>query len=444
MPQCRIFAGTVDGVVMGSAQTLLYFASLLLAASASVTIGWQHSKTDAPSGSPPQPVSKASDPSSPSRNGAPPLVFSTAEPPAPLPAVANPRPATWLPPAIDSFVPLVQEGVECPLPQVVSASGQRMKELVENLQRFDATENVEHFRIDDAGARGRRETRLFDYNVNITLSKSGVFNLDEYRNGRADPAQFPALIATQGLSAMALLLHPIMISDFNFTCEGLGQWNGRPAWQVRFEQRADRPNRLRAYVIARRPYAVPLKGRVWIDAATYQVQRLESELIKPVPEIRLTQERMAINYGPVQFQANKELWLPLNADVYWERRSQRFYRRHSFSNFKLFGVDSTQQIGLPEESYCFKNTSDRNIAGILTVSPATGVPAKPVSIQFTILPGRKVCKLIGAGKDLNMLPENVGPATFAHNGHALSIVAEVNLASTLEVIPESEVSPLAH
>ena len=410
---------------MKSSQTLLYFAPLILAASASF-------------------ASRSSNPESPSQNDSQPSVSSVVAPPVLPPAVASPRPATWLPPAIDSFVPFVQEGVECPLPQVVGASGQRMKELVENLQRFDATERVEHFRIDDAGARGRLETRLFDYNVNITLSKSGVFNLDEYRNGRADPAQFPALIATQGLSAMALLLHPVMISDFNFTCEGLGQWNGRPAWQVRFEQRTDRPNRLRAYVIARRSYAVPLKGRIWIDAATYQVQRLESELIKPVPQIRLTQERMAINYGSVQFQGNKELWLPLNADVYWERRSQRFYRRHSFSNYKLFGVDWTQQIDLPEESYCFQNTSERNIAGVLTVSPTAGVPAKPVSIQFTIPARRKVCKHIGAGKDLNMLPENVGPATFAHNGHALSIVAEVNLASTLEMIPESEVAPLAH
>ena len=153
---------------------------------------------------------------------------------------------------------------------------------------------------------------------------------------------------------------------------------------------------------------------------------------------------MAINYGPVHFQANKELWLPLNAEVYWERRNQRFYRRHSFSNYKLFGVDSAQQIGLPEESYCFQNTTDRNIAGILTVSPAPGIPAKPVSIQFTIPSGRKVCKVVGEGKDLNMLPENVGPATFAHNGHALSIVAEVNLASTMEMIPESEGAPLAH
>jgi len=32
---------------------------------------------------------------------------------------------------------------------------------------------------------------------------------------------------------MALLFHPALASDFEFRCEGLGQWAGRPAWIVR-------------------------------------------------------------------------------------------------------------------------------------------------------------------------------------------------------------------
>lgn len=356
--------------------------------------------------------------------------------------IANPSPASWLPPSIDSLVPTVQAGVSCPVQQVVGAAGHRMEELIESLQRFNAAEKVEHFRVDARGSRGSRETRTFDYSVNIKLSKSGAFLLDEYRNGSVDPAQFPARIATQGLSAMALILHPLLVSDFNLACEGLGEWNGHPAWQIHFEQRADRPNRIRAYVIDGHVFAVPLKGRVWLDANTYQVQRLESELIKPLPGIGLTQEHMAIDYGPVQFQGHNQLWLPLSAEVYWERRKQRYYRRHTFSDFKLFGVESAQQIQAPKGSYCFENTSDRNISGILTVSRVPGASGESVAIEFTIPPGRKVCKLIGTGKDLSMPVEEVGPATFAYNGRARSVVCEVNLAGTLEMIPESDVAPI--
>jgi hypothetical protein len=425
---------------MTTAQVRLHFVLSLLAISAGVGVAAAspNSTIDPQSSSPPT-VPAVSQPNAGGQNGSAPAASPLPEPTAPT-SEARKHYEAWLPAGIDNFVPPVQASIECSLPQVVGGAGQRMKELVENLQRFDATENVQHFRVDDLGSRSRRETRAFDYNVNIKLLDSGVFKLDEYRDGHADPSQFPAQIATQGLSAMALILHPIMISDFNFVCEGLGQWNGRPAWQIRFEQRADRPNRLRAYVIAGHPYSVPLKGRVWLDPDTYQVLRLESELMKPLPEIRLAQEHMIINYGPVQFQARKVLWLPLNADVYWERRNRRYYRRHAFSNFRLFGVESGQQVALPKESYCFTNTSGHDIAGTLTVSFIPGVPGKPVSIRFSIPSESKVCKFIGPGKDLNIPPEDVGPATFAHDGHASSLVAEANLANTLELIPESAVT----
>jgi hypothetical protein len=377
-----------------------------------------------------------------------PLPATAVAPAVPVPAVApaaaaNPNRTPWIPPGIDDIVPAVEAGVECPRAQVITGAGQRMKELVENLQKFSATERVEHFNVDAAGSRGKPEARTFDYVVVLTLSNADVFQLDEYRNGRVDPSQFPAQFATTGLPGMALIFHPTMASDFNFTCEGLGHRDGHPAWQVHFALRADRPNRIRAYVIAQHEYPVPLKGRAWIDAGTYQVRRLESDLMKPIQEIALTQEHMAIDYGSVQFQTHKQqLWLPLDAEVYWERRGHRFYRRHTFSDFKVFEVESAQQIQAPKESYCFTNTSARDIAGILTVSPVSGIPAGAVSIQFTIPPGRSVCKLVGPGKDVSMPVDQVGSATFKHNGLAGWITADANLVkeSTLDLIPESDIA----
>jgi tetratricopeptide (TPR) repeat protein len=387
-------------------------------------------------------------------------VFLTMKPrPAPTPAAvtpavettvtpvvnasSHPPAARWIPPGIDDAVPRVDAGVECPLQQVVSGAGQRMRELVESLQKFSATEKVEHFNVDAAGSRGKPEDRTFDYVVIISQSGAGVFNLDEYRNGSIDPAQFPAQIATTGLSAMALIFHPTIVSDFNLTCEGLGQWDGHTAWQIHFAQRSDRPSRIRDYVIAKTHYPVPLKGRVWIDAGTYQIRHIETQLMKPIPEIALTQEHMAIDYGRVRFHTHdEELWLPLDAQAYWERRGHRFYRRHTFSDFKVFEVDSAQQINAPKESYCFKNSTDRDIDGILTVSPISGVSARVVSLQFTIPAGRSICKLVGPSKDVSMAANEVASAVFRHNGLDGSITADANLvdASTLDLIAEGNLA----
>jgi len=371
---------------------------------------------------------------------APSTSISAPAPTVTPPLIASPPASRWIPPGIDDMIPAVEAGVACPVQQVISGAGRRMKELVESLQKFSATENVEHFNIDAGGSRGKPEDRTFDYVVTIAQSKAGVFSLDEYRNGSLDPAQFPAQIATIGLSATALIFHPSIISDFNVTCEGLGQWDGHPAWQIHFAQRADRPNRTREYVIAKTHYPVPLKGRAWIDAGTYQVRRLETQLMKPVPEIALTQEYMAIDYGSVRFHTHhEELWLPLDAEAYWERHGRRFYRRHTFSDFKVFAVDSAQQINAPKESYCFKNNADRDVAGILTVSPISGVSAKIVSLEFTIPSGRSVCKLVGPDKDVSMAANEVGSAVFQHDGVDGSITADANLvqASTLDLIARS-------
>lgn len=191
-------------------------------------------------------------------------------------------------------------------------------------------------------------------------------------------------------------------------------------------------------------YPVPLKGRVWIDAANDQVLRFESELMKPVPEIELSEEYLTIDYGPVQFQTRKQqVWLPLDAEIYSERGKRRFYRRHTFSNFKVFEVDSAQQIQAPRQSYCFRNANDRNIAGTLTISPVAGASAKPVSVRFTIPSGKSVCKIVGPGRDVGMSADEIDSATFVYDGPEGAITADANLAkeTVLNLVPGTRSAP---
>jgi hypothetical protein len=164
-------------------------------------------------------------------------------------------------------------------------------------------------------------------------------------------------------------------------------------------------------------------------------------LINPVTEIALTQERIAIDYGPVQFRTHtQQLWLPLFAELYWERGARRLYRRHTYSDFKIFEVGSSQQVEDPEASYCFMNTSDRDIEGMLIVSPASGTSVKAASVRFTIPPGQNVCKLVGSGKDLNIPVDDIGSAAFMFNGPEGSIKANSKLVreTVLDLVPGTD------
>src|SRR5262249_3683883 len=152
--------------------------------------------------------------------------------------------------------------------------------------------------------------------------------------------------------------------------------------------------------------------------------------------------RIAITYAHVQFRSlGQQLWLPQTADLYVERQAHRYYRRHTFSDFKLFTVDTSQNIQLAKESYGFTNESDREISGVLTVTPVSGTKLDPVSLAFTIPAGGSIVKLVGPGKDVAIPVDSVASATFAHNGPFDSVKVDAHLSkeSTLDVISGTSV-----
>jgi hypothetical protein len=255
-------------------------------------------------------------------------------------AIRTANSSAWLPAGIDQAIPPVDVNSACPLPELLKGTTQQMIQFVNNLERFTAMERVEHFEVSSSLRLAKPEVRNFQYVVTIQRNPGGSFILDEFRNGSDDRSQLPANTATEGLPAMALLFHPMLVNDFNFVCEGMGQWHERPAWQVHYIQKPGKASRLRAYVTSKEVVHVALKGRVWIDPASFQVLRLESELVEPVKEIELLNDRSTIEYMPVQFQSQKEqLWLPSVAEIYVQRRDRRYYRRLTFSDFRLFNVE---------------------------------------------------------------------------------------------------------
>ncbi len=266
------------------------------------------------------------------------------------PRVQRTKTDRWIPPDVDQDIPQVAPGAACPLAGVLSKAGKRIQELVRNVDRFTATEVVEHQSVDKSGQLRRPETRKFSYLVSITQSPEGYMNVEEYRDGGSAPDQFPEHIATVGTPSLVLIFHPRHAKDFRMTCEGLGQWKGQPAWQVRFEERTDSSHPVSVFVMSGRAFGLRLRGRAWILANSYQVARLETDLAVQIPKIRLRLQHQDIEYRPVHFDEGKtEMWLPSTSDFYLDFRGHRFYRRHRFTDFKLFSVGLWQSLGDPKE-----------------------------------------------------------------------------------------------
>lgn len=260
-------------------------------------------------------------------------------------------PSVWMPAAVDASTPPVEPGVPCSLDTVLQKASKRITELVRDVDRFEATESLESARINGEGIAGKPETRNFRYMVTIGEPRPGLLSVDEFHGAGIGFADFPDGVQTSGLPALVLVFHPLQIDNYKFTCEGLARTDAGISWQVYFQQRPDRIPTLHGYTLGDQSYAVGLKGRAWISADTYQVVRLQTDLVKPHPEIRLVAEHTLINYGPVRFKTkNVNMWLPQTAEVYFDWRGKRVHRRLTYSNYMLFSVDDKQLIKPPKNA----------------------------------------------------------------------------------------------
>jgi tetratricopeptide (TPR) repeat protein len=270
----------------------------------------------------------------------------------PLAAISAPNllVQSWQPPGIDQIQPAKAPAVTCPSAQVIEESGRHVQELVNDVARFSAIEDLFHQSLDNFGIPIRTETRKYNYVASIAAPEPGILLVDEYRADKLDVSGYPDQIASTGFVALALVFHPDMRDNFEMTCEGLGDWHGQASWLVHFRQRDDRPNRMQSYKVGSQIHSVPLKGRAWITADKFQIVHIEAEMVHPMPEIQLLSEHQVVEYGPVPFaQKNTTLWLPKSAEIYFDLRKHHYYRRHSFDHYMLYSVDTQEKRKEPTD-----------------------------------------------------------------------------------------------
>ena len=248
---------------------------------------------------------------------------------------------------VDSAIPPARNDTPCPLSEIVRHASVRASELVDNLQRFSARERIEHVEFAKDGKRRNSSNQTVNYVAEIQPTSSGGFSVQEYRSGGAEEER--PLFTDTGTAAFALIFHPHVVTNFDFRCEGKTDLNGRLAWQLHFEESPDPYKAFHAMKIMGSTYQLRFKGRAWISTDDYQVLRLQTDLVAPIPQIELQIEHLDISYAPVAFpKRNLRLWLPESASLFMAFRGHRYARLHTFNQFQLFFVDTEQKVKEPQ------------------------------------------------------------------------------------------------
>ena len=90
------------------------------------------------------------------------------------------------------------------------------------------------------------------------------------------------------------------------------------------------------------------QGVLWIDQGLYQIVQLETDLLAPLPGIKLDEVRTEVDFAEVRIpERNLSLWLPKELEVLIETEDQATVERHRYSEYRL--LTATSRIILPDE-----------------------------------------------------------------------------------------------
>jgi len=255
----------------------------------------------------------------------------------------------WDPPKIDAKLRSSSDASPCDLDKVLAQAGARATELVENLQNFTAREQIDYRTFGAGGFGDNRGGGSASFDYTATLARRGSsFVVKESRRVTQAAMEFPLENQDIGMPEMALIFHPDLRPDYDMKCEAATNWKDRAAWIISFRQRKDRPNHTAAFHTNQRSYPVPLRGRAWIAQHSGVVIHMEIAMMHEIPAVAVREWYLSIDYASVRFRSKDiVVWLPQSADTYATFDIDRVVVSHTFSDFLLFSVQTSEQISQP-------------------------------------------------------------------------------------------------
>ncbi|HEU5411929.1 MAG TPA: tetratricopeptide repeat protein [Candidatus Acidoferrales bacterium] len=311
--------------------------------------GWAEELRQAPPAEPKSAVMKVAErPATTTASPVEPVRTIVTVIPPPIPEL--PPDKDWAPPDIDAAKHFVIPEATCSLPKILRTARKSAVQFVDTLQKFSATEEYQSVEVKRNKSLEKPEFGTYSYLATIEAPRSGTIPVTEYRNQSASEEQMPGKLNDIGAPALALVFHPVYKDDFRWSCEGLGEWEGKTAWIIRFEQRPDRPATLAALQASSGTYSLPFKGLAWVGNSG-QVIHAEFDLVKPIKQAELYREHFSLDYKPITFKNHRvTLWLPENVNVYYQYRGHYLHHYHHFSNFQLFWTGASEKVGQPVEA----------------------------------------------------------------------------------------------
>jgi hypothetical protein len=237
------------------------------------------------------------------------------------------------------------------LASILKRVGENVAILFSSFPNVTCREEVTEQRMGVTGAMHDQVYQEFRYLALASPDKKNV-GFREYRtDSKGRPLQRQGLdsgyLITEGFVSLPLYFHPSYQPESKFRYLGK-EVIGKQATEVVVFAQTSSTHQKERFTIGGESVSVLTQGVAWIDAANNQIVRMRTDLRAPEPEIRLDSQTTRIKFAEIRFKGRSPgLWLPREVEVETRCYGEMFRNTHSYSEFKLFTVQTQMKHDAP-------------------------------------------------------------------------------------------------
>ena len=242
---------------------------------------------------------------------------------------------------------------QAPLPAILAAVGKNVSDLFANIPNICSVEKVHQEILKRDGKAASTQEHKYRYLL-LTPNQRWGPTIDEYRadsQGQVTPQMEPSdtYMLTSGFVSAPLIFHPAYQSGSSFRLLGRQKVKGLDTFVIAYAQEPAKTRFSGRFMMGSEGTTTYTQGIAWIDAESYQITRISTDLLTPLPQVKLMKETTEINFNQVHFKRPPlAFWLPDVVTVTLDWNGKILRNQHAYSDFLLSNVDSTQRIKNPK------------------------------------------------------------------------------------------------
>ena len=244
---------------------------------------------------------------------------------------------------------------QAPLAAILASVGRNVSEFFATLPNICSMEKVHQEALNHGGKTTSGQENKYRYLLLASNERWGP-TIEEYRANfggqlSSQVGSTDNYMLTSGFASAPVVFHPAYQRGSSFRLLGREKLKGRNTFVVAYAQEPARARIFGSFQLGEKATTTYTQGIAWIDSENYQIIRLATDLLTPLPQIKLKKETTEIDFSEVHFKRlPTAFWLPDMVTVTLDWNGKFLRNQHAYSDFLLSDVESTQKIGNPKEA----------------------------------------------------------------------------------------------